>query len=90
MRWLGVWLLPLLLAGCAAAPSGDSPEAVCQRQAYENPAVKAQMIKNQSSSTMNPSDFFALDQALHTATDTCLRQKGVAVRGGVQAVQPGW
>ena len=82
----GVRLLPVLLIGCATASPGDSPEAVCRRQAYDDPAVKNLMIVNTTAA--GPQTTFDLNLALREATQNCLRQKGVAVRGGVEPVRP--
>jgi len=80
----GIWLLPLLLVGCASQSSGDSPDAVCQRQAYDDPKVKHLMMP---ASVPTVDHDFDLTLALREATQKCLVQKGVAVRGGVEPVR---
>jgi hypothetical protein len=76
------------LAGCAASGPGDSPEAVCRRQAYDDPAVKHLTVENLGSSSADPDAQFEYYKALRDATQTCLRQKGIQVRGGVEPVRP--
>lgn len=88
MRQHDVWLVLFMLAGCAASAQGDSPEAACRRQAYDDPAVKRLTIQNLGSSSADPVAQFEYDKALREATQTCLRQKGIQVRGGVESVQP--
>jgi hypothetical protein len=83
-----VWLMLFTLAGCAASRPGDSPEAVCRRQAYDDPAVKRLTIENLGSSSADADAQFEYDKALRDATQTCLRQKGIQVRGGVEPVRP--
>lgn len=86
MMRAGVWLLPLLMAACSAGPSGDSPDAVCRRQAYDDPRVKALIMPN--AALVGPDSDFALTVALRNATQDCLRKRGIAVRGGVEPVRP--
>lgn len=83
-----VWLVLFMLAGCAASGPGDSPEAVCRRQAYDDPTVKHLTIENLGSSSADPGAQFDYDKALRDATQTCLRQKGIQVRGGVEPLRP--
>lgn len=86
MRWS--LLLPLLfvLAGCTGYPKGDSPQAECERQAYDDPSVKPLLISQ--GLPVTPDAAYTFKQALRAATDKCLRQRGIAVSGGVQPVRP--
>ena len=90
MRRHGVWLLPLLplLMGCASGGQDTSPEAACRRQAYDDPAVKHILVESLGDAAATAQGQFEYNLALHNATDACLRQKGVQVRGGVEPVQP--
>jgi hypothetical protein len=88
MRRHGICLVLVLLAGCGASNSGDTPEAVCRRQAYDDPTVKHLTVENLGASAPNPGADFDYNKALRDATDACLRQKGIQVRGGVEPVRP--
>lgn len=88
MRRCGVCLVVVVLAGCASSGSGDTAEAACQRKAYDDPTVKLLTIQNLGvAAAADPSAQFEYRKALHDATDACLRQKGVQVRGGVEPVE---
>jgi hypothetical protein len=85
----GVWLLALLalLGGCGLGePTGNSPQAECRRQAYDDPAVKRLTIQNMNGGATQDQEF-EYDKALHDATNACLRRMGVPVRGGVEPVR---
>ena len=72
-------LLLLALAGCSAS-SDNSPQAQCERQADQDPAVKAIFEQPWI-------DTYKLSIARREALQTCLRQKGMPQPGGVQPVQ---
>ncbi|HTW73190.1 MAG TPA: hypothetical protein VME47_25155 [Acetobacteraceae bacterium] len=87
----GVWLLlALSLAGCSSwfEPAGNSPEAVCRRQAYDDPTVKQIIVRSMGQPSANPQTQFDYEKALRDATNACLKKKGIAVRGGVEPVRP--
>lgn len=88
MRRRGGWLLLLVLAGCTSQPQGNDPAAECRRQAYDDPTVKRLGIEIMGQPGFDSETRFDYDQALRKATNTCLQQKGIAVRGGVEPVQP--
>jgi len=93
MRRFGVWLLLALtvsLAGCSSwfEPQGNSPQAECRRQAYDDPAVKQYVIASMGRTGANPQNQFDYEKALRDATNACLKKKGIAVRGGVEPVRP--
>ncbi len=75
----------LLLAGCAGA---DTPEAACERQANNEPAVKLLIIKGVG----NPAFLAASQEELaflrKQAVLTCLRARGLAPPGGVEPQLP--
>lgn len=86
-----VWiLLPLLVAACAFEPQGNSPQAICKRDAYNDPTVKQMTIENTQRSSMSPKANFDYNEALHRAYDACLLKHGVAVKGGVEPVRPSY
>jgi hypothetical protein len=78
----------LILTGCASSGPGDAPEAVCRRQAYDDPTVKHLTIENLGASAADPGADFEYNKAVRDAIQVCLRQKGVQVRGGVEPVRP--
>ena len=89
MRRYGVLALVLAVAGCGwfAGNGGNTPEAQCQRQAYDDPAVKKLTVQGLNQAGVDQDADFAYTKALHDATDRCLQQKGVQVRGGVEPVR---
>jgi len=90
MRLRFVCLLLPLVSGCASFPTGNSPQAVCQRDALDDPAVKQITIEQMNSGAMSRKAHFAYTQAVHDAYNKCLLRRGVTVRGGVEAVQPAY
>jgi hypothetical protein len=74
-------LLAIALAACASGGSNSSPQAQCERQADEDPAVMAIFQQPWV-------DTYKLSFARREAVQQCLRQKGVALPGGVQPVRP--
>jgi hypothetical protein len=90
MRLRFACLLLPLLSGCASFPPGNSPQAVCRRNALDDPAVKRITIEQMGSGTMSPKAKFAYNQAVHDAYNNCLLRRGVTVQGGVEAVRPSY
>lgn len=85
---LWLLLLPYMLVGCASRAPDNSPEAVCRHQAYDDPTVKRLLLQSLGEAAANAQQQFDYDMALRNATNACLRQKGVQVRGGVEPVGP--
>lgn len=78
-------LLLAVLAGCAAPPPANTPQAQCQQQADKDPAVQALLVQ----APVNSQDVIwqtKLSIARRTAVNSCLAAKGLAPRGGVQPV----
>lgn len=89
MKRHGLWLLVLLLTGCGwGQPQGNSPEAVCRREAYKDPTVKQLTIESMGTAGINQQMQFKYNMALRKATDACLRRRGIKVLGGVEPVEP--
>jgi hypothetical protein len=63
---------------------------VCHREALYDPTVRQIGVEQMGSGTMSPKAQFRYKQALQKAYDNCLLRHGVAVRGGVEAVQPSY
>jgi len=75
-----VLLLLLLLAACG--PTGNSPEAVCDREANDDPAVKLIIIQ-QSAVTARAWQYpDELPDARNRAKRACLARLGVLPPGG--------
>jgi hypothetical protein len=76
-----------LLAACAGG-GDNSPEAVCRRQAYDDPAVRATRLQMMQVPSANLGLQGQLQYQLRQATMRCLQDKGLAVPGGVEPVRP--
>jgi hypothetical protein len=87
MRWLACCLLLIVLTGCVVTPQDDSPEAVCRREAYNDPKVKALLVQNLGWAAPDQTLLYQISLAERAATQKCLQDKGIAVRGGVEPVQ---
>jgi hypothetical protein len=82
-------IVPLLALNLAACDSGNSPQAECERQAEQDPAVRE--IYSRTNGDYASSDYQAyydLREAKRQATLRCMRAKGLAPPGGVQVVNP--
>ena len=86
MRTSLLWLLPLLLLACTR--DDNSPQAQCERQAYNDPAVKQVYI---DAAFLTGQAGVSGDERLKTAVQQaklrCLRERGLAPPGGVEPVQ---
>ena len=79
-------LVALLLASCN---SGNTPQAECQRQAEQDPAVRAIYSGTNGNYTSGfYQAYYDLREAKHQAALRCMRAKGLVPPGGVQAVKP--
>ncbi|TPG58053.1 phosphoribosylamine--glycine ligase [Roseomonas nepalensis] len=87
-------LMGLLLAACAAndpLPRATNPtEAACRREAEESPAVRAGFARLPPTANADLFNRAKADLAAteRTAYFRCLRDKGLAPPGGVEAVRP--
>jgi hypothetical protein len=84
-------LVPLLaggLAACSFLAPGDTPQAQCERQADDDPAVVAIYSHTEGGYTYSSLDRARLAFARRQAILRCMRAKGLAPPGGVQAVEP--
>ncbi|MEJ0016901.1 MAG: hypothetical protein WDN25_10070 [Acetobacteraceae bacterium] len=82
-------LVALGLAACSAGAPPNSPQAQCEEQAENDPAVVA--IYQRSNGTYSYVGYQARDELLMAkkqAIVRCMRSKGLAPPGGVQPVQP--
>lgn len=88
LRILGfsVMIAPVL-AGCM--PSGNSPDAVCERVMYNDPTVREMRMKQAGSPWLLSNDQAKLRLAEKDVKDRCLRLHGVmGPQGGVASPKP--
>lgn len=79
---------PLLLAGCGPAPDLSTPQGQCQAQANNSPRVRELEIQTSGGSDKQQYDARqALPRARREAYNACLQARGLAPKGGVEAVQ---
>ena len=76
--------LLVLLAGCAGRAPQDPQQAACAAQAEDAPAVKELVRKGLGNPNFAWSNERQLNDARSDATLACLRQRGLAPRGGVE------
>jgi hypothetical protein len=81
-------MLGVTMTACAFGTSDNSPQAQCERQAYDDPAVAEIYSRTNGAYTRPGTEHDDLVAALRQATQRCLRQKGLAPPGGVQPVRP--
>jgi len=75
-----------LLAGCGAAESPD--QRACDRQADEDPAVKALILKGVGNPYFQNNSQDELKAAKQQARMVCLRSRGLMPAGGVERQKP--
>ena len=80
-------LSALLLGGCAGREGGP-PEEVCARQANDDPAVRALIIKGAGNENFQATSQRQLREAKQDAALNCLRARGLAPKGGVERPKP--
>jgi hypothetical protein len=81
-------MLGLAMTACAFGASDNTPQAQCERQAMEDPAVAEIYTRTNGYYTMSGTENADLVAAKRQATLRCMRQKGLAPPGGVQPVKP--
>jgi hypothetical protein len=79
-------MITLCVLGLAACAHDNSPEAQCERQAYDDPAVRS-IYRSEQGNYANGATRAALQLALRQATVKCMRQKGLAPPSGVEPVR---
>jgi hypothetical protein len=75
-----VFLVVLLLGGCA--PQGTGPDAVCERDSYDDPAVKQMMVAQAGNPALELHQQDAMNNARQQAKRACLRRLGQLPAGG--------
>ena len=80
--------LPLLLARCAPPPDLSTPQGQCQAQANNSPEVRRLFAETSGGSTQQQVNARRqLPLARRDAYVACLQARGLAPKGGVEAVQ---
>jgi len=80
-----VLLAALLPAACA---SDNSPEAVCRRQAEQDPKVQELQFMSAHSMALAETNKGELTFLIREGTLRCLQDKGLVPTGGVEPVEP--
>ncbi len=85
-----------LCVGLTACAAANNPRVTCDRAAYDDPAVKQATIAQLGNISIYGQQ--EIDRAHHAAALKCLRARGLAAPGGVEApgarvdkaTTPGW
>jgi hypothetical protein len=81
--------VPVLALILAACNSDGSPQAECERQADQDPAVREIYSRtNGDYAKSGYPAYYDLREAKRQAALRCMRAKGLAPPGGVQVVKP--
>jgi hypothetical protein len=80
MRWFA---LCLLLAACSGGNEA-TPQAACDRQANDDPAVKELQMKAAGTQKFEWDNAERIKLAKKDAALRCLRARGLAPKGGVE------
>ncbi len=75
------------LSGCGGAPQ-DPAEAQCRAQVYQDPTVRHMIAVQAGSLWLQANGQSALAEAKRQALYACLRARGLAPPGGVEAPRP--
>ena len=81
---MSILVIGLGLAACG--PTGNTPEAQCQRQAEDDPAVVEIYTRTNGAYTQPWEERDQLIRAKKTAFIRCMRAKGLLPPGGVEPV----
>ena len=76
------------MTACGFGAPDNSPQAQCEQQAMNDPAVVEIYSRTNGAYTRSGAVNEDLVVALRQATLRCLRQKGLAPPGGVQPLRP--
>lgn len=75
------------LAGCAAGPAADTPQAACKRAALRDPTVHELLVRSVPGSEFAVNNAQRLADAKDKAYNDCLVAKGLAAPRGVERVR---
>ncbi len=90
MTRLAASLLALLLLGACSMAEKTMPDAQCRQAAYDDPQVRIERARNAGFAAFGQTTE-ARDALLSVQKDAytrCMRQRGLAPLGGVEAVRP--
>jgi hypothetical protein len=76
------------LAACSSAAPSTNVQAQCEREAYDDPAVRAIIGDTAGNYMQAGPQRDQLIWAVRQGTQRCLQRKGLVPPGGVQAVRP--
>ena len=85
--WRGGFVSLALLCALASCAQPSTPQAQCARQASEAPEVRDMEAKSAGSEVYYKEHQYELRDARHRAELACLRARGLAPAGGVEAPQ---
>lgn len=81
-------LTVLLLLSACGGPTGNSPDAVCDRESRDDPTVKLIMNRQEGNAWLAFNDPDAVKNARDRAKRTCLTRMGqVPAGGGVEPIR---
>jgi hypothetical protein len=80
-------MLGVTMTACGFGAPDNSPQAQCEQQAMNDPAVVEIYSRTNGAYTRSGTENADLVAAKRQATLRCLRQKGLAPPGGVQPVR---
>ena len=83
MKRAAIGCAVLLLAGCAAHDS-NTPAGECERQVYQDPAVKELIMTGMGDLLLQRANEAKLDRAKQQARRACLERLGLVRPGGVE------
>ena len=81
-------LAAVVLSGCGNNPPPNPAEAQCRAQMLNDPTVKRMLAVQAGSLWLQKENQAALADAKRQALLACLRARGLAPPGGVEAVRP--
>lgn len=82
----------IALAGCASAPrvATDEDHRACKEQSYNDPTVKAMIMKGAGTDRYYIDNQYAFKYAEQDAITACLRGRGLVAPGGVERQKSLW
>ena len=87
-----ILLATVTLAACSSTPrpATDADHRACKDQAYDDPVVKAMIMKSAGTDRYVIDNQYAMKYAEEDAVLTCLRARGLVPPGGVERQKSFW